>query len=66
MVLRPCRGATSLLEQACGHERTVVDLPDDLLLASVVLHDVLSAHAGLGRGLPLGGGVAVALVGVAL
>ena len=37
---QPDRG--SLLEQACGDERPVIDLPDDLLLAGVVLHDVLS------------------------
>jgi len=43
----------------------VVDLPDDLLLAGVVLHDVLAACVGLGRGPALRGGVAVALVGVA-
>ena len=54
-----------LLEQAGGHERAVVDLPDDLLLAGVVLHDVLSAGVGRGRGLALGGGIAVALVRVA-
>ena len=55
----------SLLEQACGDERPVVDLPDDLPLAGVVLHDVLSSRVGLGRGLALGGRVAVALPGVA-
>ena len=33
----------SLLKQACGDEGFVVDVPDDLLLAGVVLHDVLSA-----------------------
>jgi len=57
--------AALLLEQACGRERPVVDLPDDLLLAGVVLHDVLSARVGRGRGLPLGGSVAGALLGVA-
>ena len=57
--------AALLLEQACGRERPVVDLPDDLLLAGVVLHDVLSARVGHGRGLALGGGVAGALLGVA-
>ena len=31
----------------------MVDLPDDLLLAGVVLHDVLSARVGRGRGLAL-------------
>ena len=57
--------AALLLQQACGRERPVVDLPDDLLLAGVVLHDVLSARVGRGRGLPLGGSVAGALLGVA-
>jgi hypothetical protein len=33
----------SWFEQACGRERPVVDLPDDLLLAGVVLHEVLPA-----------------------
>jgi spore coat protein A, manganese oxidase len=42
----------------------VVDLPDDLLLAGVVLHDVLSTRIGVRRGLALRGGVAVALPGV--
>ncbi len=54
-----------LLEQACGHERPVVDLPNDLLLAGVVLHNVLSACVCLGRGLALRRGVTVALVRVA-
>ena len=58
-------GKLWLLEQACGRECPVVDVPDDLLLTGVVLHDVLSAGVGRGRGLALGGGVAVALVGVA-
>jgi hypothetical protein len=53
-----------LLEQACGQERPVVDLLDDLLLAAVVLHDVLSRRVGRGRGLALGGGVTVAFSGV--
>src|SRR5208282_6060218 len=57
--------ATSLLEQARGHERPVVDLPDDLLLAGVVLHDVLSGRVGRRCGLALGGGVAVAVPGIA-
>ena len=57
--------AALLLEQACGRERPVVDLPDDLLLAGVVLHDVLSARVGRGRRLVLGGSVAVPLVRVA-
>jgi len=57
--------AALLLQQACGRERPVVDLPDDLLLAGVVLHDVLSARVRRGRGLPLGGSVAGALLGVA-
>src|SRR5690348_16524684 len=55
----------SWFEQACGRERPVVDLPDDLLLAGVVLHDVLPGRGGLGRGLALGGSVAIALAGVA-
>jgi hypothetical protein len=55
----------SWFEQACGRERPVVDLPDGLLPAGVVLHDVLPGRVGLGRGLALGGGVAVALAGVA-
>ena len=66
---RPCylpdRPRDSLLEQACGQERPVVDLPEDLLLAGVVLHDMLSGRVGRGRGLVLDGGVAVALRGVA-
>jgi hypothetical protein len=32
----------------------MVDPPDDLLLPGVVLHDVLAARIGRGRGLPLG------------
>ena len=52
-------------EQARGRERPVIDLPDDLLLAGVVLHDVLPGRGGLGRGLALGGSVAIALAGVA-
>ena len=59
------RVVTSLLKQACGCERAMVDLADDLLLAGVVLHHVLSPCVGLGRGLALDGGVAVALAGVA-
>jgi hypothetical protein len=55
----------SFLEEAAGQERPVVDLPDDLLLAGVVLHDVLSGRVGRGGGLALGGGVAVAFRGVA-
>jgi hypothetical protein len=35
--------AASWFEQARGRERPAVDLPDDLLLAGVVLHDALSA-----------------------
>ena len=59
-------GRDLLLEQAVlGRERPVVDLPNDLLLAGVVLHNVLSACVGLGRGLALGGGVAVAFFRVA-
>jgi uncharacterized protein YndB with AHSA1/START domain len=58
------RAAALVLEQARGRECPVVDLPDDLLLAGVVLHDVLSARVGRGRGLPLGGGVTGALPGV--
>src|ERR1700691_2302085 len=59
------RVATSLIEQARGRERPVVDLPDDLLLAGVVLHDVLCTRIGLERGLALSGGVAVTVAGVA-
>jgi hypothetical protein len=55
--------ATLLLQKACGHERPVVDLPDDLLLPGVALHVVLSARVGLGCGLALGGGVAVTFPG---
>jgi hypothetical protein len=36
--------ATLLLQKACGHERPVVDLLDDLLLPGVALHVVLSAR----------------------
>ena len=54
-----------MLEQARGDERPVIDLPDDLLLAGVVLHDMLAARVGPGRGLALGGGVPVAFAGVA-
>src|SRR5262245_40199889 len=63
----PCDGMEigSWFEQACGRERPAIDLPDDLLLAGVVLHDVLPGCVGLGRGMALGGSVAVALVGVA-
>jgi hypothetical protein len=55
----------SWFEQACGRGRPVVDLPDGLLLAGVVLHEVLPGCVGLGRGLALGGSVAIALAGVA-
>jgi hypothetical protein len=58
--------AASWFEQACGHERPVIDVADDLLFAGVVLHDVLPGRVGLRRGLALCGGVAVALAGVAL
>jgi hypothetical protein len=58
-------GRASWLEQARGRERPVIDLPDDLLLAGVVLHDVLPGRVGLGRGPALRGGVAVAFAGVA-
>ena len=54
------------MEQARGDERPIIDLPDDLLLAGVALHDVLAARVGPGRGLALGGGVPVAFAGVAL
>ena len=59
------RVVTLLRKQACGCERAMADLADDLLLAGVVLHHVLSSCVGLGRGLALDSGVAVALVGVA-
>jgi Platelet-activating factor acetylhydrolase, isoform II len=51
------------LNQAGGDERPLVDLADDLLLAGVVLHDVLAARVGRGRGLALRGGVPVAVTG---
>src|SRR5207237_4482843 len=53
------------VEQARGHERPAIDVPDDLLLAGVVLHDVLPGRIGRIRGQALGGGVAIALAGVA-
>src|ERR1700722_1011516 len=55
--------ASWLLDQAGGDERPLVDLPDNLLLAGVVLHDVLAARIGRSRGLPLRGGVPVAVPG---
>ena len=63
MVLRSNGPRLLLLQKACGHERPVVDLPDDLLLPGVALHVVLSARVGLGCGLALGGGVAVTFPG---
>jgi hypothetical protein len=53
---RPVRWPTVrlALDQAGGDERPMVDPPDDLLLPGVVLHDVLAARIGRGRGLPLG------------
>src|SRR5881227_98943 len=57
--------AASCFEQARCREGAEVYVPGDLLLAGVVLHDVLPGRVGLGRGPALGGGVAVALAGVA-
>jgi hypothetical protein len=50
---------------AGGSERPAVDLPDHLLFAGVVLHDMLRACVGLGRGPAFGGGVPVALARIA-
>lgn len=55
--------AALILEHARGRGRPVVDLLDDLPFAGVVLHDVLFARVGRGRGLALGGGVALLLPG---
>lgn len=56
----------SLLKQSCGQERFVVDVPDELLLAGVVLHDVLAACVGFGRRLALHDGIAITVPRVAL
>jgi hypothetical protein len=46
-----------LVEQACSQERPVVDLPEELLLAGVVLHGVLARRVRFSSGLALGGGI---------
>lgn len=43
----------------------MVVLPDDLLLAGVVLHDVLTGGVGLSGGLRLDRGVSIAVGGIA-
>jgi enterochelin esterase-like enzyme len=52
-------------EETAGKERPVVDVPDDLFLAGVVLHHVLSGLVRRGGRLALDGRVAIAVVRVA-
>src|SRR5262249_16913698 len=57
--------ATSIREQAGGHERVVVNVSDDPLLAGVVLHDVLTARVCFRRRLAFDDGIAVTVGRVA-